>query len=411
MKLLSAVFLCGLCLGGSVALAEPDEAALGKNQGYPIGTIPTWMQMPYRVGSWSAYDRVPGVQVTRVAPASQSRSLSAMANPPVVRYRYRNLGYSLDEYLDRQRTTGLLILKDGQVVAERYRYDRKPDARFLSWSMSKSVVSLLTGIALSKGLIASIDDPAEKYAKELAGTPYGGTSIRHLLRMSSGLKFVERFDADLMRLGRAFLGAPQGSIDMLRSSQDRFAPAGERFAYASIETQVVGLVLRSATGKTLAELTQSWLWQPVGAEHDAFWRVGTSGEEGAFGFFNATLRDWGRVGLMLAADGTVNGQEVVPRDFLLDATDPARQPASHQPGRASPNHGYGYFFWLVPTKERSFAMQGVHGQFMYVQPSSRIVMVITSVWAGATGLDDAAPWLETDALWRGVLASLGGHPD
>lgn len=411
MKTLSVILSVVLLLGGSPSQAEPDEAALGKNQGYPVGTTATWLQMPYRVGAWSAFDQVSGVQVTRVAPSAQVRPLIAMANPPMVRYRYRNLGYSLDEYLDRQRTTALLILKDDQVVAERYRYERKPDTRFLSFSMSKSVVALLTGVALSKGLIASIDDPAEKYAKELAGSPYGATSIRQLMRMSSGLKFVESFDSDLLRLGRAFVAAPRGSIEMLQSINDRHTQAGERFVYASAETQVVGQVLRGATGKTLSELTQAWLWEPVGAEHGAFWRVGVSGEEGAFGFFNASLRDWGRVGLMLAADGTVDGREVVPREYLLDATDAARQPPSHQAGRASPNLGYGYFFWLVPTKERSFAMQGIHGQLMYVQPASRIVMVITSVWPKATGLEDAGPWLETDALWRGVLSSLGGYPD
>src|SRR5690606_18182582 len=170
-------------------------------------------------------------------------------------------------------------------------------------------------------LITSLDDPAEKYAKALAGTAYGGTSIRHLLRMSSGVKADESFNGDLARLVRAFIGSPKGSAEVLRSFNDRQTPPGERFSYASGETQVVGLVLRGATGQTLAELTQEWLWEPVGAEHGAFWRVGVSGDEGALGFFNASLRDWGRVGLMLASDGMVNGREVVPREYLLDATD------------------------------------------------------------------------------------------
>jgi CubicO group peptidase (beta-lactamase class C family) len=402
-----------LTLACAGAQAEPDEGVLGKAQGYPVGTIPTWTQPAYRVGSWSALDQVPGVRVSRVAPSSQVRPLPALAQPPAIRYRYRNIGYTLDEYLDRQRATGLLILKDGQVVAERYRYDRKPEARFLSWSMSKSVVSVLVGIAHAKGAIASLDDPAEKYAKALAGTPYGATPIRHLLRMSSGLVFSERYDGndDVIRMGRAFATSPGGAMDVLRTIKDRHSAPGARFVYASGETEVIGYVLRGATGQSLAELTRAWLWEPIGAEHEAFWRIGADGQEGAFGFFNASLRDWGRLGAMLAADGKVGDRQVVPREYLLAATDAAQQPAAFQPGRPTPHHGYGYFFWLLPMKERSFVMQGIHGQHLYVQPASGIVMVVTSVWEQPSGWQDPGPWRETDALWAGVLGSLGGKPD
>jgi len=404
--------LAALLAAGS-AQAEPDEAALGKAQGYPVGTIPTWMQPTYRVGSWSALDQVPGVRVSRVPSSTAVRPLSKMASPPEFRYSYRNLGYTLQEYLNRQRTTGLLILKDGQIVAEHYRYDRKPDARFLSWSMSKSVVSLLVGAAVARGAIASLDDPAEKYAKALSGTPYGSTSIRHLLRMSSGLTFSERYDGsdDVIRMGRAFATSPQGAMEVLRTINNRHSAPGEKFVYASGETEVVGYVLRGATGKSLAELTREWLWDPIGAEHEAFWRVGADGQEGAFAFFNASLRDWGRLGAMVANDGRVGDREVIPRDYLLAATDVGQQPPAFRPGRATPHLGYGYFFWLLPLKERTFVMQGIHGQHLFVQPSSGIVMVVTSAWDQPSGSQDAGPWRETEALWRGVLASLGGKPD
>jgi CubicO group peptidase (beta-lactamase class C family) len=411
MRIGPLVLLAVACVA---ARAEPDEARLGKDLGYPLGTgLANWYDNPYRVGSWSALDKVPGVRVARVQPAAQPRALERMPEAPAVRYRFRNLGYTLDEYLERQRATGLLVLKDGRIVAEHYRYGRKDDARFLSFSMAKSVTALLVGVAQARGHIASLDDPAESYARELAGTPYGATSIRHLLRMASGLTFSERYDGqdDIARMSRAFAVAGDGTLSVLRSITDRHERAGEKFVYASAETDVLGRVVRGATGRTVAELTQEWLWQPMGAEHEAFWRISRDGREAFSGGFNASLRDWGRLGLLLAQDGVLEGRQVVPREYLLDATDPARQPPAFRPNRATPFFGYGYQFWLLPGRERSFALQGVHGQAVYVQPASGIVLVVTSAWESASGRQDPLPYQERNALWNGVLRSLGGTVD
>ncbi len=405
---------CALALAALPAVAEPDEDALGKPLGYPVGTnLANWYDMPYRVGSWSALDKVPGV-ITDTAPkAAVPAALPRASQPPAIKYRYRNLGYTLDEYLERRRITGLLILKNGEIVAERYRYGRKEDARFLSFSMSKSVTSLLVGMALQRGAIASLDDPAGKYAKDLAGSPYGDASIRSLLRMSSGLRFTERYDGqdDVARLMRASATGNPSPVSVLRSITDRHAPGGEKFVYASGETDVLGRVLAGATGRSVTALTADWLWQPMGAEHDAFWRLGADRQEQALGGFNASLRDWGRLGLLLANDGKVRDQQLVPRDYLLDATDSARQPGAFAPGKATPYFGYGYQFWLFPLKERSFAMQGVHGQAVFVQPGTGIVMVHTAVYANAAGAQEADSYNERTAFWLGVLDSLGGRTE
>jgi CubicO group peptidase (beta-lactamase class C family) len=395
------------------AHAEPDEDRLGKSQNYPLGTAATWYNNPYRVGAWSAMDKVPGVLTRGVARGQQVSALPRAAQPPAINYRYRNIGYTLAEYLERQRATGLLVLKNGEIVTEHYRYGRKDDARFISFSMAKSVTALLVGQAHARGLIASLDDPAEKYVTALAGSPYGATTVRQLLRMSSGLTFTERYDGtdDISRLSRAGAGAPgAGSpVDVLRSITARHTAAGEKFVYASAETDVLGRVLVAATGKNMAELTSEWLWKPMGAEHDAFWRISADGQEQSYGAFNASLRDWGRLGLLLINDGKVGAQQVVPQDYVLEATDPARQPAAFKPRKATPYFGYGYQFWLMPMRERTFAMQGIHGQAVYMQPSSGVVMVLTSVWESASGRQDAQPYEERDALWRGVLQSLGGN--
>ena len=400
-----------LCLA-MAAQAEPDEEQLGKSQNYPLGSASTWYQNPNRVGSWSDLRSVPGIRTRMVTPPETATALRHMGNSPKVSYTYKGSTYTLAQYLDRQRATGLLVLKNGEIVAEHYRYGRTPDARFLSFSMAKSVTSLLVGIALEQGHIKSIDDTAETYDTSLAGSPYGATTVRQLLRMSSGLVFSERYDGndDVARLSRASAGAAGAGrpINVLRSVTERHAPAGRKFVYASAETAVLGRVLSSATQKNLAELTTDWLWKPMGAESDAFWRISVDGQEQTQGGFSASLRDWGRLGLLLAHDGKAGHQQVLPREYLLDATEPARQPDAFKPRIATPYFGYGYQFWLLPMKARTFAMQGIHGQTLYVQPATGVVMVLTSVWEQASGRQDLQPYQLRDALWRGVLRSLGG---
>ncbi len=366
--------------------------------------------MPYRVASWSALDKVPGILTRPVERAATARTLPKAVNAPTIRYRHRNLGYTLDDYLEHQRITGLLILKNGEIVTERYRYGRSEDARFLSFSMAKSVTSLLIGIAVAHGAIASLDDTAAKYVKDLDGSAYGNTSIRHLLRMSSGLRFTERYDGqdDVARLSRSAASGNPSVLSVLRSITERHAAAGEKFVYASAESEVLGRVLAAATGRSLADLSTEWLWQPMGAENNAFWRTSTDGQEMAAGAFNASLRDWGRLGLLLANDGRVGTQQIVPLEYLLDATDAARQPAAFSPYHATQSFGYGYQFWLHPLRERSFGLQGVHGQSVFVQPANGIVMVQTAVYTRANGLQDPEPYAERASFWLGVLQSLGG---
>jgi CubicO group peptidase (beta-lactamase class C family) len=400
-----------IMLGARLAHGEPDEDSLGKANHYPLAPSPRqWTQAQYRVGSWSAVDKVPGTLIDPVARGEQVRPLPPSASSSAIRYRHGFFEYSLDDYLERQRVTGLLILKDGEIVAERYRYGRNESDRFLSFSMAKSITSLLVGIAQSRGHIHSLDDKAGQYVKALADTPYGDTSLRHLLRMSSGLTFTERYDGrdDVARLSRAVSTGQPSVISVLGAVQDRHSPPGVKFVYASAETEVLGRVLTAATGKTLGELTSEWLWKPMGAEHDAFWCTAQDGQASAYFCFNASLRDWGRLGLLLARDGQWGEQQIIPRDYLLDATDATRQPGAFAPGRATPYFGYGYQFWLHPLRSRTFAMQGVHGQSVFVQPESGIVMVQTAVYAGASGLQDPSAYMERTSMWMGVLQSLGG---
>ena len=276
------------------------------------------------------------------------------------------------------------MIKDGEVLLERYQYDRKPADRFVSHSMAKSIVSIAVGMALAEGKIASLDDLVSKYEPKLAGSAYGDTSIRNVLRMSSGVPFNEVYDGkdDLTRFGS--LRSSRGSIEALRAFGPREVEQGTRFHYASSETVILAVLLRAVTGTTLSEYLTERLWQPMGAEADATWIRTSDGTEVASGSFNAILRDYGRLGVLLANDGAVGTRQIVPKDYLLEATDWHRQPDAFAPRQATPYFGYGYQFWLFPGEKRRFALLGVYGQSIFVDPELKLVMVITAAARNAS---------------------------
>lgn len=396
----------------------PGAQRLGQAEGY-AGCQQALVRPACRVGTWSANHRFAPARI--VLPAALAQDLPVAAPPSEIRWRWGLFGKSVADFMDETQTTGLLILKNGQVVAEHYQYGRQPDMPMRSFSMAKTVTALLVGIAHHKGLIRSLDDMAADYWPEIRASAYGQTTVRDLLRMASGVPFRELYtwtpDDDIWVWGRvlnlpANRQQPARVAEFLNTKTQREAEPGQRFRYATIETEILGRVLARATGQTLAELTQNWLWQPMGAEHPAYWLYATTdGVESAGGGFNATVRDYARLGLLLAQDGVREGQGIIPREFLLDATDAARQPAAFRPRVATPYMGYGYQTWLLPFKTRTFALQGIHGQNILVQPASGIVLVQTSVNEQPSGRQDARPYQLRDAFWRGVLQSLGGLVD
>jgi CubicO group peptidase (beta-lactamase class C family) len=381
------------------AAAAPDEDLLGKAAGYPIGKPASWFyDENVRVGSFSNLDKV--LPHTTLKKAASPLPLPKAAGEPKIEYRFENQTRTLDDFLARQRITGLLLIKDGEILLERYQYDRTPAHRFVSHSMAKSIVSLAIGMALAEGKIASLDDPVSKYAPKLAGCPYGETSIRNVLRMSSGVPFNEVYDGkdDLTRF--SIMRRSQGSIAALCSFGDREVGQGTRFHYASSETVVLAVLLRVVTGATLSEYLTKRLWQPMGAEADATWIKTPDGLEIGSGSFNAILRDYGRLGVLLANDGAVGARQVVPKEYLLEATDWRRHPGAFAPRRATPYFGYGYQFWTYPGEKRRFALLAVYGQSIFVDPEFKLVTVITAVAKHAsTGKESLA--VERNAVWRG----------
>jgi CubicO group peptidase (beta-lactamase class C family) len=266
---------------------------------------------------------------------------------------------------------------------------------------------MLIGIAVSESKIRSIDEPASAYVPGLTNTEYGKTPIRDLLHMSSGIAFAENYDGsdDIAKLSRDLFGEPgKGPIASVAQFNTRIAPPGTKWSYSSADTEVLGLVLRAAIGEPIADYLGEKIWQAIGTEADASWTIDSSGQEAAFCCFNAVLRDYARLGRLLAHDGAWEGQQLIPRQWLFDATTVNPANAYLAPRTATSYFGYGYQVWLLPGGQRQFALIGIRGQMILVDPASKLVMVHTAVRQKPA---EQAAFAETIALWLGVVEQLG----
>jgi CubicO group peptidase (beta-lactamase class C family) len=373
-----AAFLVLASAAGFVS-AAPDEDKLGKQEGYPLCPLVSLAPPEEKclVGMLSHFDTL--VPARKVDKGATVFELKRPASELKITYKYQDRSGDTDSYQEHSRNTGLLVLKGDQIVVERYQYDRKPTDKMQSYSMAKTVVAMLVGIAIAEKKIRSIEDTADQYVPELKGHPYGATKLKDLLTMSSGVKFREDYDGkdDVTTLARNTLyGLGPGGVDSVKPFTERANPPGTKFYYASAETQVLGLVLRAATGYPLAEYLSYKIWRPMGAESDASWLVDAGGYELGYIGINATVRDWGRLGLLLANYGNLNGKQIIPAEWVKAAT------SVHAPhlavGIATKFNGYGYQTWLVDN-EGKFALLGLRGQAVFVDPKTKVVVVITAV--------------------------------
>jgi CubicO group peptidase (beta-lactamase class C family) len=293
-------------------------------------------------------------------------------------------------FLEQNANTGLLVLRGDTILAERYQYGRTDGHRLASASMAKTVLAMLVGIALHEKKISSLDEKAEVYVPALKGHPYGATSIRHLLTMSSGMAFNEGDYSGNDEGGRLVSNTvrqqTQGGADTVLEFNRREAPAGTRFKYVSGDSQVLGLVLIAAVKQPLAEYLSEKIWRPMGAEANATWLIDKGGYETGFCCLNATLRDYGRFGLLLANYGALDGRQIIPEAWVRAAT---TAEAPHlRVGFATTNNGYGYQTWLTHRTEPRFAALGFRGQAIMIDPVTRLVVVHTAAWSD--GRDRAA---------------------
>ncbi len=376
----------------------------GQAEGYPARAVGKGEEKKNLIGTYSRWDTLFPTHAIPAAP--QTAALGRAAQEPDIRYRSGGVSRSLDDYLDQYPITGLLIARGNRILVERYQYYRRDNDRFQSQSMAKTITGLLVEIAVHEGNIRSVGDTAETYVAALRGSEFGRTPVKALLQMSSGIRFKHRVTEnedggarpadDTAILNRL---RQQSVADALLRFNERVAPPGTQFNYTSADTLVLGLVLAAATRGSVADYAREKLWEPLGAEAHAIWRIDRTGQELTACCFGATLRDYARLGLMLAHDGAWHGRQIVPRDWLITATSVAPADPHLKVVRPAIGFGYGYQTWLLPQPGRMFALWGFRGQWVLVDPRTRTVLVQTAVLPA--GRSDGVL-----ALWQGVLASL-----
>ena len=309
-------------------------------------------------------------------------------------------------YLERTYTTGLLVLQNDTITHESYYRGHTAATPQIVWSVSKSFVSALFGIAVAEGHIKSIEQTVEEYAPELMGSGYEGVRIKDVLQMSTGVAFNEDYGdfwSDINRWGRAF--AWGSSQDDFAASLVREREPGTFNHYVSINTHVLGMVLVRATGSSIVDYAQEKLWEPLGMEHDSYWLTDDYGMEMALGGLNTTTRSCAKIGSVFANGGRWRGQQLVPEAWVYASTHPDGAHVTPGPRRNSAHDlGYGYQWWIPESTEGEFLAVGVYNQFIYVNPTRNTVIVKHSANPHFTAGDPLATTEAFLAFCRAVNA-------
>ncbi|WP_420860994.1 serine hydrolase domain-containing protein [Algirhabdus cladophorae] len=277
-------------------------------------------------------------------------------------------------WLEDRQATSLLVTKAGNVTHESYFLGTTAQDRRISWSVAKSYLSVLTGILIAEGALPSVDVAVVDYVPALAGSAYADATLKDVLQMSSGAIFNEDYldqSSDINKMGRTL--ALGGSMDEFATSvTGSFQAPGVGWKYTSIDTHILGMVLRAATGQSVATMVAEKILIPLGPEADSYYL--TDGYEVAFvlGGLNTTTRDYARFGLMIANGGAWNGQQIVPNDWIVESTTPSAKTA---PGTTQ----YGYQWWMASdATPREYFARGVYGQYIYIDEATDVVVVLTS---------------------------------
>lgn len=274
------------------------------------------------------------------------------------------------QWITDRSVTALVVLKDGALIHESYHLDTGPEDRRISWSVAKSYLSALFGIVMAEGHIASLDDPVTKYAPSLKGGAYEGATIRNVLQMSSGVTFDEDYldyDFDINRMGRVI--ALGGTMDgFAKGLRETFTAPGTQWQYVSIDTHIIGMVIRGATGRDIPSLLSEKIIAPLGYEAAPYYITDGQGIAFVLGGLNIRTRDYARFGQMILQDGAYNGQQIVPASWIAASTIASAKTA---PGKT----GYGYQWWVpVGAAEGEFLARGIYGQYIYINQPLGIVI-------------------------------------
>ncbi|MCW9042437.1 MAG: beta-lactamase family protein [Pseudopelagicola sp.] len=274
------------------------------------------------------------------------------------------------DWIDTRSLTALVVLKDGALVHESYHLGTTPDDRRISWSVAKSYLSALFGVVMAEGHIDSLDDPVVKYAPSLKGGAYDRATIRNVLQMSSGVTFDEdylNYDSDINRMGRVI--ALGGTMDgFAEGLAETFTTPGAQWQYVSIDTHILGMVIRGATGRDIPSLLSEKIIAPLGYEESPYYVTDGEGVAFVLGGLNIRTRDYARFGQMFLQDGAYNGQQIVPAPWVSESTVASAKTA---PGKI----GYGYQWWVpIGAAPGEYLGRGIYGQYIYVNKPLGVVI-------------------------------------
>ncbi|OJI94894.1 hypothetical protein LY10_04254 [Planktotalea frisia] len=274
------------------------------------------------------------------------------------------------QWVKDRTITALVVFKDGALVHESYYQGTNADDLRISWSVAKSYLSSLLGVLLDEGAIASIDDPVTKYAPSLKGGAYDGATIRNVLNMASGVTFDEDYldqTSDINKMGRVL--ALGGSMDGFAADlSETFAEPGTDWQYVSIDTHIISMIIRGATGREIAPLLSEKVIIPMGLEASPYYLTDGNGVAFVLGGLNLRTRDYARMGQMFLQNGAYNGQQIVPADWVAASTVPSAPTAQGE-------YGYGYQWWMPKDgREGEFLARGVYGQYIYINRPLGVVI-------------------------------------
>lgn len=340
-----------------------------------------------QIGYFSDPDRVFATRIVRAG--APVRALSHAAKPlgdfPI---HSRGVTCDLTDYISRNRVAGLLIMKSDEVVLEHYDLGIDATTRWLSMSVAKSVSTTLIGAAIHDGLIGSVDDPLVRYLPELTGSAYQEVTIKTLMQMTSGVRWDDTQVnpvSERRHMLQLQLDQKPGDIMRYMAGLSRSVAPGTAFNYSTGDTHIVGALLRAATGKWLADYLSEKIWSKLGMESDAaWWLESKSGLEVAGSGMFATLRDYARFGRFIMDDGVIDGTRVLPEGWVREAGSSRMIDGSRV--------NYGYMWWIVPATDGSlddgaFSARGIFGQYIYINPKRKILIVVLSSRAKPTGND------------------------
>jgi CubicO group peptidase (beta-lactamase class C family) len=293
---------------------------------------------------------------------------------------YKKSEFDTKKYIDSSYTQGFLFIQNDTIQYENYWRGQQEDTKHISWSMAKSYVSALFGIAIEEGYIKSINQTVDEYLPELKGSGYDNVKIKDVLQMSSGVKFNEDYSdpkSDINRYWEGFVFG--GSQDEFAATLENERPPGTYNKYVSIDTHVLGMIIVKATGKSIAEYLEEKIWKPIGNEYDAYWLADGYGMEQANGGLNASLRDFAKLGRLYLNKGNWEGKQIVPAKWIEQSTSITEEYLMPQSENSeSKGIGYGYQWWIPDGTEGEFMAIGVFNQQIYVNPTTNTIIVKNS---------------------------------